>query len=220
MQNPIFFRIRNPEAVDTLEKYQRNDACFRQRVEGRDFIDMGCGSEHLSIYGDISSLRYTSMAAFVRALGARRYLGVDLDLKGNRSRSEDHFDLIYVRDEILHFLATIPDNYSVGKVFFFSGIESIFEPRVYKKANEFFSDHSNQGKKFEDALMPMPWQQLIVYFRVWKEVAEYHQALYDELRRVTQRGDSVFLGSRTTSFDRYELINRGFRGCNDFFVRK
>ena len=210
-EEPIFFDVQDPLAaflVDGLCKDKDAKEAFRNYMKGKDFVDLGCGYPKFPpvFWDGPLGNGIPSMADFVKSLGAKRYIGVDLNLTdytfSEHIRREGDFDRIYIgKEDMLHFLATMPDanKHPTGKVLFLSGIESLFSPEAYEDAL----------KKIEDNPEDFDAEGVIKDNTIR---GEYHDALYNEMDRVTKAGDVVFIGHRTNkSFRSGKLKEMGFR---------
>jgi len=170
---PFFYQVFDPLATNTVREYQDTDE-LRPTLGGKDFIDLGCGADFPQEY----IMKFSSMAEFAIAMGAARYIGVDIN-PISETKSENQ---IFLQDEMLNFLARIPDDHPTGKIFFLSGIESHFNPAKFDR--------------YQEALaQPDPSWQARTYVRENQEIARYHEAFQNELHRITKPGDGIFFGA-------------------------
>ena len=203
-EEPIFFTINDSLVWGLLQRlrdggFERD--IFEKHIKDKDFIDLGCGHPELP-----RMLRneagYRSVADFAASTGAKRYIGVDLIAIENYSTQDGNFNRVYVSDEILHFLSTIPDanKHLTNKFLFFSGLESEFT----LENHEFFKSNPKLYRS---------------YLKRWdSEVADYHHALHKEIDRITKIGDVVYIGDRTTSI---QPERAGFKqNAEGFFVKE
>ena len=208
----LFFDISEPYAYELMGWIKKDNSkfaeSFKKHVAGKDVIDLGCGC-----YTGFNSLLRCDMEYLQKAckeLGAKRYIGVDLypgDIKA-RTKNLDGFEEVYVKDEILSFLAKLPDptESSRGKMFFLSAIEPCYDFESERMGNseiEFFGEEKERVKR----------------------AIEYMRNFYDELSRATKKSDAVlFLPSRARAMHAldcdYQMPKRGFKYENLFFVKE
>src|SRR3989344_2216181 len=178
---------------------------FKTIVKSKDFIDMGCGDPCPQNPAPIYALRF----------GAKRYIGADIGLTPEQverySKREGKFEQVYVNDEMLRFLASIPspDRNEGGIILFFSAIESSFDFQNYLKLS--------QKKKPTHFELEILGEQ--------KQRGEYHQALYREIERITTTGDAVVFGRRTGNLFPDYLLSKGFTKIDssstcDFYIKR
>jgi len=183
-KEPIFYTIGDQLASGILEWVSKDPQTFNhweKIIRGKDFVDLGCSA---ATFPEFMNTTYKSMADFAKAIGARRYLGVDLDTPAafeGKSIREPDFERAYLGGtEILEFLASIPDTHPTGKFLFLSGLESDFKPEMLEH--------------------PSP------KYRITKDdrlIAKYHEALLSEIKRVIKQGDGSYVGNRSRSIEHY-----------------
>jgi len=184
LKDEYFFKLGQqlaPGIIGTIEKMPEHRERFAKIVSGRDFIDLGCGSPEADWQVE-HLMKYKSVSEFAKFLGAARYIRVDRFASPTINEDGGGFVRAYIPNEVLEFLSTIPDaNKHPSKKFFF--ISGL--ESCFTQGSRLYPDDS--------------------------KIARYHQAIYDELARVTKQGDGVYLGPRTKSFEPVELVRRGFR---------
>ncbi len=147
---------------------------IKDLISGRDFFDFGSG-EVVPFSRTPSTLRMSRLA---QMFGARRYIGVDIDLIHELCGSErDGFSSYWIRDDLLSFASRIPET-APGKVFFLSGIEV--------------------GSPFDTVDIP---PSSPAYQQSAKLSLDYFNALWQEVRRVTLEGDPVIIHRGGTPYD-------------------
>ncbi len=191
-------------------KLQPQANFFRKLIADKDFFDMGCGIPNISTAGQITA----------RALGAKRYIGVDVDADSlrrffeSRGRggelldfqtgeyplqntlgpalmiTKDGFDYTWIQDDMLGFMSKKES--TNGAVFFFGGIQEYSPTEGDEKAAQLYLD-----------------------------------ALANELHRITH-SDDVIIFSHMPSFIREAILKFGFkeivsaktRGLLNIFIKE
>lgn len=163
---------------------------LRKLVSSKDFLDMGCGNPCLQ----------NPASEYALLFGANRYIGVDMNLTPEQcekySVTNGRFEKIYVKDEMLRFLARIPAGGLGGSgiALFFSAIESGFDFQRYMTLFEKKNRTDADLESLDDEV----------------QRAQYHQALYSEIGRITKLGDVVLFGRRTSGLFPDYLLRQGF----------
>lgn len=135
--DPIFYALDQqlaPGIIGKIDSDPSHKARFVRPVSGKDFIDIGCGEPQVHCQVE-NRMKYPSVAAFAQALGASRYIGVDRYSVEDEHRGiftgmdQTGFKRVYLGGlDFLEFLSRIPDadKHPTGKLFFVSGLESLF----------------------------------------------------------------------------------------------
>lgn len=133
---------------------------LKKHLAGDTLIDLGCGNQKF-------------IPNLAEALGVRRYIGVDIAVTDNASKSND-FEIATFKDDMLLFVSRLPDNYGS---FFVAGAEDYGGEGIQRPYV------SGGGEvEYEADILP----------------SEYMTQLLKEIFRTTRVGGLLVLGANNT----------------------